>query len=421
MKKKSKVEFEGHTGVWRTVNGSHIFIRDGEDIKTAMARHREETSNTSKKEIDDTETTKDRIEDIKNSRKAFSTYNGNSGYIGSSRSVRATEAENENKYPSSVADKMLGVRSGAVQANLYPSEWHHTGKYFHKTDYYDINLLLGLKTNDKDILSQYDDEDISNAKIKLKELQEWKKPKEEVNNEISKGTINWLTWSGSKAHPKAIKHEMSNVDVIRRGQFYYFLDEDGNPLKKKIDSNGTSFTANENNPWVTTKKKDFEEESSKIKEKRAETLRKEYYARQNAEIEELSSYFNKNIDKEDKDNYERVKNYIQQRKMIDAQRSDNRLLRQEIKKTIDSWNNVRYTTNNGYSTSLISAKQGDKVHKDGVMRISSIWGTINNENYNLTNGGDYDEGDYVLGKFNEKTNTYDIIRNYTKEIKRRKK
>lgn len=66
MKKKVKVEFEGHTGVWRTINGSHIFIRDGEDVKTAMARHRGEISNTSKKESNIDEYEKDLKEKLKN-------------------------------------------------------------------------------------------------------------------------------------------------------------------------------------------------------------------------------------------------------------------------------------------------------------------------------------------------------------------
>lgn len=31
--------YDEKDGVWRTINGQHIFIKDGEDISTAMARH----------------------------------------------------------------------------------------------------------------------------------------------------------------------------------------------------------------------------------------------------------------------------------------------------------------------------------------------------------------------------------------------
>lgn len=165
---------------------------------------------------------------------------GNSGYIGSSKSVRASQAESLDRYPASVAAKLLGVSAASIKAILSPSEWHHTGSYYNRTDYYDIELLLAMKNNDEDIMSMYDDEEIQEARNQLEELKSYKAP--ELKSNTYKANVRWLTWSGTRNHPKATEHIVNNVDVTERGSFYYFKDNDGNDVKKKIGSNGTEVT-----------------------------------------------------------------------------------------------------------------------------------------------------------------------------------
>ena len=162
---------------------------------------------------------------------------GNSGYVGQSKSVRAYEAEDNDRYTATECDKLLGVRSGATKACLVPSEWHHTGSYYKETDYYDIRLLLAIKDNDEEVISEYDEDEIKKAKESLEELKSWRKPK--LNSKTYKADVEWLTWSGTRKYPKATKHSVKNADVEERGSYYYFNDERGIPTKKMIGSNGT--------------------------------------------------------------------------------------------------------------------------------------------------------------------------------------
>ena len=162
---------------------------------------------------------------------------GNSGYVGQSKSVRAYGAEDNDKYSATECDKLLGVRSGATKACLVPSEWHHTGSYYKETDYYDIRLLLAIKDNNEEIISEYDKDEIKKAKESLEELKSWRKPK--LTSNTYKADVEWLTWSGTRKHPKATRHSVKNVDVEERGSYYYFNDEYGTPIKKMIGSNGT--------------------------------------------------------------------------------------------------------------------------------------------------------------------------------------
>ena len=162
---------------------------------------------------------------------------GNSGYVGQSKSVRAYEAEDNDKYTATECDKLLGISSGATKACLVPSEWHHTGSYYKETDYYDIRLLLAIKDNNEEVISEYDEDEIKEAKESLEELKSWRKPK--LTSKTYKADVEWLTWSGTRKHPKATKHSVKNADVEEKGSYYYFNDEYGIPTKKMIGSNGT--------------------------------------------------------------------------------------------------------------------------------------------------------------------------------------
>jgi hypothetical protein len=68
------------------------------------------------------------------------------GYVGYRKSVRAALAEQEEKYPLSIASSFLAEKLKWSNAKakaflkLYgPCEWHHTSKMFNETDYYNIS------------------------------------------------------------------------------------------------------------------------------------------------------------------------------------------------------------------------------------------------------------------------------------------
>jgi hypothetical protein len=71
------------------------------------------------------------------------------GYSGYSKSNRAIAAENNGKLPMTHAVKEVALRAGisqkkarSVLSDVGPAEWHHTGKYFRETKYYDIDAAV---------------------------------------------------------------------------------------------------------------------------------------------------------------------------------------------------------------------------------------------------------------------------------------
>ena len=68
------------------------------------------------------------------------------GYIGFSRSERSQEAIDRGLI---VKTQMSAWQKRAVEAGaVLPCEWHHTGKYFSKTNYYDPNDFEDLNPKD---------------------------------------------------------------------------------------------------------------------------------------------------------------------------------------------------------------------------------------------------------------------------------
>ena len=71
-------------------------------------------------------------------------YGGNSGYVGYSKSVRATLAENEGKYPKTTFKKVYGLSEKKFKELedrdvISVSEWHHISVYGNRTNYYAID------------------------------------------------------------------------------------------------------------------------------------------------------------------------------------------------------------------------------------------------------------------------------------------
>lgn len=68
------------------------------------------------------------------------------GYIGQSRSERSQQAIDEGLL---TKNQLKAWQKRAVeQGVIRPCEWHHTGKYFNKTEYYDPIDFEGLNPKD---------------------------------------------------------------------------------------------------------------------------------------------------------------------------------------------------------------------------------------------------------------------------------
>ena len=71
-----------------------------------------------------------------------------SGYYEGRKSIRAIRAELENKFPISVASKVLGVTQKTLEDNLVPTEWHHSnGSMYKPVQYYDISKYIDITEN----------------------------------------------------------------------------------------------------------------------------------------------------------------------------------------------------------------------------------------------------------------------------------
>ena len=161
-----------------------------------------------------------------------------SGYCGFSKSNNAICAENDNKFPLSrwTKAKIIEVlRENQINADFINAiskcsfeflktrilkcyEWHHTGSYFNCTDYYEVDLID--YDEPKQILAEY-------AQFKQKKVQA-KEQKKEQKREFYK--CKFLTWSGSRKHPKATEHE--EIGEIIGNWFYSSFG------KKSILANG---------------------------------------------------------------------------------------------------------------------------------------------------------------------------------------
>ena len=168
----------------------------------------------------------------------------NSGYDRYSMSNRAVDAYNDGRKPLSqfnsddlyvfnvelqqegyeVQVKSLAAFKRLLKAYGSIGEWHHTSSYFNKTNFYDpFNILYKLSGDS--LISAIND---ANEPLKKEKI------------EIYEGNFEYLTWSGTKKHPKATKQFLTDVWIKEKGSFYYVYDKNGELLiKKKIGSNGT--------------------------------------------------------------------------------------------------------------------------------------------------------------------------------------
>lgn len=120
---------------------------------------------------------------------------------------------------------------------LKRTSWHHTSSYYNKTDFYsfDDDAFDAFKPKDARDWVEYHKQVLSD------------RAKEKKKNHSRKGRIDYLTWGGSRAHPKAYEEYLDDVYIEERGSFYVVTDEKGREiLRKKIGSTGTHVRYYEN-------------------------------------------------------------------------------------------------------------------------------------------------------------------------------
>lgn len=109
-------------------------------------------------------------------------------------------------------------------------EWHHTSSRYNCTDFYDVDI---------EILSYGAQEWQEAVKEAAGEVGKEKQPEAPVRQ---RGTFYWVTWEGTRNHPRAREHKMDNALVEQRGKFYYVYDNEGSMVvRKMVGSNGTIF------------------------------------------------------------------------------------------------------------------------------------------------------------------------------------
>ena len=109
------------------------------------------------------------------------------------------------------------------------TSWHHTSKFFNTTDFFSLEPTRLVELTDEKVR---DWQDCDKAEAKSE-----KNVKKEPQRR--KGTIHFLEWGGTRAHPKATKRCLEGVEIEERGCFYYVFQNNRQVLKKKWDSNGT--------------------------------------------------------------------------------------------------------------------------------------------------------------------------------------
>jgi hypothetical protein len=123
------------------------------------------------------------------------------GYIGQSRSENSAAAIEEGlvTYSELKAWQKRAVDSGKVRRR----EWHHTGKYYNETNYYDPADFAELKPADF-------------PPVKDEEPEEFKV------------SVTYAYWTGTKKHPH---RNEDTIEATRKGNWLFGDFEDG--CKKK--------------------------------------------------------------------------------------------------------------------------------------------------------------------------------------------
>ena len=129
------------------------------------------------------------------------------GYVGSSMSVNARDAYDSDEKPRSkwtkqeIVDeikRLTGVDASKLTADelrgmcLKFAGWHHTGKYFNRTDFYSLDIPEELTQEEVDSI-------IAAREPRRREP----KPKQRTMSAI----VRFIEWAGTRNHPKRIEHQ----------------------------------------------------------------------------------------------------------------------------------------------------------------------------------------------------------------------
>ena len=137
-----------------------------------------------------------------------------SGYSGFSKSNNAAWAENDGLFSASILAKKLGVKAGAIKALLAPSEWHHTSKFFNKTDCYSYDVALEI----------------------IDRLRAWNEPEKEfIVFEGCSGRF--LQWSGTRNYPRAAEIAFTGIRATKKGR-WFTLELNSGLVRRSADTRG---------------------------------------------------------------------------------------------------------------------------------------------------------------------------------------
>lgn len=175
--------------------------------------------------------------------------NYNSGYIGASRSVRSQEAIKSYEVPLSwictlriesflaeiepdvdeedlsfLKKQSENVWKYLAKEKVGATSWHHTGKYYAKTDHYDMRYIAREILESRDSLEA--------------DYKKYIKDKKKASLSINYGVIKVQVWSASRRRRRLIGYD--EVAGIVVGDWIYFKDNhviDGKISKYKINAN----------------------------------------------------------------------------------------------------------------------------------------------------------------------------------------
>lgn len=116
-----------------------------------------------------------------------------------------------------------------------PCEWHHSSKFYNRTDFFspvDLN----------DLLENMEPEELNALRQQFAD-----KKKEDADVEIHENcTVKWLEWFGTRKNPKASEESAEGCRVAVKGQTATITKPNGGSFKKRLSTRGFSFQSVKN-------------------------------------------------------------------------------------------------------------------------------------------------------------------------------
>lgn len=159
------------------------------------------------------------------------------GYYGYSKSNNAIDAEEDGKFPVSIASKKSGIPAELILQHITPSEWHHTSSWYNETNYYDLSEIVEFFST-------------PSGKTLLAEFRQRKTTCEEHHD----CKVEWLEWSGTRKNAKCEEKVALGAMVKIKGKTATITLKDGVTFQKRLSTNGFDYTPN----WTEVEKKRLE-------------------------------------------------------------------------------------------------------------------------------------------------------------------